>query len=83
MLGQGNRKCVSVSLEYLGIQSPEQLKFGKQDSLALVWQLGILLYRVAFQDNHPFMSCVSNTVSSSRQNFDAFSDTVRNAGFIT
>ena len=60
MLGQGSQKCVSASLEYLGIQSPEQLKFGKQDSLALVWQLGVLLYRTAFNDNHPFMSCVSN-----------------------
>jgi serine/threonine protein kinase len=35
--------------------SPEHLKFGKQDSASLVWQLGTLLYRVAFNDNHPFL----------------------------
>ena len=46
--GQG--RCVSMSLEYLGLMSPEQLKHGKQDSLALVWQIGVLLYRVAEQD---------------------------------
>ena len=48
-------KCVSVALEHLGLMSPEQLKFGKQDSIALVWSLGVLLYRVAFKDKHPFM----------------------------
>ena len=41
---------MSVSLEYLGLMSPEQLKSGKQDSLALVWQIGVLLYRIAEQD---------------------------------
>ena len=61
MLGLGgSTKCVSASLEYLGILAPEQLKFGKQDGLALVWQLGVLLYRVAFEDSHPFMSCLSS-----------------------
>lgn len=48
-------KCVSVALEYLGMLSPEQLKFGKQDSASLVWALGILLYRVAFTEKHPFL----------------------------
>ena len=33
----GEGRCVSVSLEYLGLMSPEQLKLSQQDSLALVW----------------------------------------------
>ena len=76
----GPGRCVSVSLDYLGLMSPEQLKFGKQDSLALVWQLGVLLYRVAEQDSHPFLSCLSSKPSV---NFELYEDSVRNAGFIT
>ena len=51
---------MSVGLEYLGLMSPEQLKLGKQDSLALVWQMGVLLYRVAEQDAPPFLSCLAS-----------------------
>ena len=82
MLGGGQKKHVSASLEYLGLLSPEQLKFGRQDSQALVWQLGVLLYRLAFQDEHPFLSCVGAT-DKSKQNFEQVADVARSAGFIT
>ena len=76
----GPGRCISVSLDYLGLMSPEQLKFGKQEPHALVWQLGVLLYRVAEKDAHPFLSCLSTAPS---ENFDLYEDSVRNAGFIT
>ena len=76
--GQG--RCVSMSLEYLGLMSPEQLKNGKQDSLALVWQIGVLLYRVAEQDQHPFLSCLSSLPDG---NNELQEEQIRNAGFIT
>lgn len=77
MLGGSKSNCISMSFEYLGMKSPEMLKAGKQDNLALVWQLGVLLYRVAFEDNHPFMSCMTSTTS------ELNAEMVRSAGFIT
>jgi serine/threonine protein kinase len=53
--------------------SPEQLKFGKQDSVALVWSLGVLLYRVAFKDKHPFMlseESIGNSIRHFQQSLD-------------
>lgn len=77
MLGSSKTSCVSMSLEYLGLKSPEMLKASKQDNLALVWQLGVLLYRVAFEDCHPFMSCPMSATS------ELNAEMVRSAGFIT
>lgn len=73
-------KCVSVALEHLGLLSPEQLKFGKQDSVALVWSLGVLLYRVAFKDKHPFMLS-EESIGNSTRNFQQRLD-VKTAGLI-
>ena len=72
MLG-GNKRVIPVSMEYLSIISHEQLKFGlmdkgRQDNKALVWQLGVLLYKSAFDGNHPFMSYVNNL--GARQNIE-------------
>jgi len=62
-------KCVSVALEYLGLMSPEHLKFGKQDSVAIVWSLGVLLYRISFKDQHPFLQ-LEDPLASSIRNFE-------------
>jgi hypothetical protein len=51
-------RCISTALDYLGLLSPEQLKFEKQDSVALVWSLGVLMYRISMQDKHPFLNCL-------------------------
>ena len=84
----GQNQLVSVALEYLGLMSPEQLKFNKIDSATLVWQLATLLYRVAFQDQHPFMNLPNaktpNQTGSSNLNLDLgnFDQNV-NAGLIS
>jgi len=42
-----------------------------------VWQLGVLLYKVFFNDAHPFLSCVTEKMGES------LAEVARSAGFIT
>ena len=77
VLVNGQKKSISAGLEYIGMLPPEQLKFGKQDSLSLVWQLGVILYRLAFDDTHPFLSVVNEGMS------EEVARVLRSTGFIT
>ena len=53
--------------------------------MALVWQLGVLLYYVNFSDQHPFLSTVNSNLNATNtlQNYETHEETVRSAGFIT
>ena len=53
--------------------------------MALVWQLGVLLYYVNNSDQHPFLSTVNSNWNATNtiQNYETYEETVRSAGFIT